>query len=273
MILLVVLLFVTFKKFKRHKIDNESFKSDYSDYNRIDRIKVDDKYAYCIGANATCKYGNSVKKGTYLNGDTYGLCDDGSPMICNNFISKMNLLDNIWKTPNNIPVQFSSVYKGFTEPTDYTPAVINKNIINFYDENSNIIDTIDKCSILGIEKINCLSAVAIPYTYADTKDRYGDASNIYSSNDYNNTLGYVAPPAAKIQTQPNSYTQKNPISTGKSGMYPNFPCIADYGAMPGDNVCNNTLIQDNTLICPYYKPICSGYRCGNTFGKCIDSNV
>lgn len=245
--------------------NKESFKSDYSDYTTIDRIIVDDKYAYCIGANATCKNGHSIKKGTYANGDTYGLCDDGSPMICNNFISKMNLSDNIWKTPDNVPIKMSSIYKGFTEPTNYIPAVINKNTINFYDKNSNILDSINKCSILGTDKNNCLSAVEIPYTYADISNQ--------STNDYNNRLGYIAPPSAKIQVQPDSYTQKNPISTGKSGMYPNFPCIADYGAMPGDNVCNDTLIKDNTLICPYYKPICAGYRCGNTFGKCIDSNV
>jgi hypothetical protein len=185
----------------------------------------------------------------------------------------MNLNDNIWRTPNNVPIQISSTYKGFTEPTDYIPAVINNNTINFYDKNSNILDSINKCSILGIHKNNCLSAVNIPFTYADTKDRYGDASHVYLSNDYNNTLGYVAPPAAKIQTQIGSYTQTNQIGTGKSGMYPNLPCVADYGTMPGDNLCNNTLIEDNTLICPYSKPICAGYRCGNTFGKCIDSNV
>jgi hypothetical protein len=70
-----------------------------------------------------------------------------------------------------------------------------------------------------------------------------------------------------------SYTQTVPISKGKSGMYPNLPCIADYGALPGDNVCNGEigLIQDETLICPYYKPICEGYNCGSSFGTCTYS--
>ena len=50
------------------------------------RIKVDDKYAYCIGASARCETGAPVKGGIYNGGTTYrSTCDDGSNMICNNF--------------------------------------------------------------------------------------------------------------------------------------------------------------------------------------------
>ena len=56
-------------------------------------------------------------------------------------------------------------------------------------------------------------------------------------------------------------------------MYPGLPCIADYGASEGDNICNGEvgLIKDQSLVCPYYKPICNGYRCGSKFGKCTYS--
>lgn len=261
----------------------ETFKSDYSDYNSIDRIKVDDKFAYCMGAFPTCKTGapikgdiytngNSgapIKGGIYTNGNTYkSICDDGSNMVCNNFVStNLDICGNsyLWQSPNNKPVLFSQIYQGFTEPTSYIPAVINNNSINFYDIDNNIIDTINKCDILGLDSNNCKNALKIPFMNADTKNN--------DVNAFNNTLGYNDPKVIG-SFDVSSYTQTTPQSNGTSGMYPNLPCIADYGAFPGDNVCNGEigLIQDNTLICPYYKPICSGYRCDSTFGKCIDSN-
>jgi hypothetical protein len=60
---------------------------------------------------------------------------------------------------------------------------------------------------------------------------------------------------------------------GVPGMYPNLPCVADYGSFPGDNVCNGEigLLEDPGLICPYNKPICN-YQCGSKFGTCNYSN-
>jgi hypothetical protein len=60
---------------------------------------------------------------------------------------------------------------------------------------------------------------------------------------------------------------------GFSGMYTNLPCVADYGSLIGDNVCNGEigLLEDPGLICPYNKPICN-YKCGSTFGTCSYSN-
>jgi len=244
----------------------ENFKSDYSDYNVIDRIKVDDTYAYCIGASPTCETGLPVKGGLYNNGFTYkSTCDDGSNMVCNNFISKLNNSDNIWKSPNDTPIMFSQIYKGFTEPTSYIPAVINNNVINFFGPKNNVIDSINKCSLLGIDTNNCKKALNIPFTYADTSNN--------DINAFNNITGYNTDPKV-IGEFVSSYTEIPPVSEGISGMYSNLPCIADYGTNIGDNVCNGEvgLIQDKTLVCPNYKPICSGYRCGSTFGTCSYSN-
>jgi hypothetical protein len=249
----------------------ETFKSDYSDYNQIDRIQVDDKFAYCIGGIAKCNTGVPIKGGVYANGNTYkSNCDDGSNMVCKNFVStNLDICGNsyLWRTPNYKPLLFSQTYQGFTEPTSYIPAVINNNLINFYDKNS-IIDTINKCDVLGLDANNCKKVLKIPFTFADTKS-YISGNKIYDGNAMNNQTGYIDS-SAIVSFDVSSYTEKPPISNGTSGMYPNLPCIADYGALPGDNICNGEvgLIQDDTLVCPYYKPICKGYRCDSTPGSC-----
>lgn len=240
----------------------ESFKSDYSDYNTIDRIQVDDEYAYCIGGIPTCETGLPIKGGIYTNGDTYrSICDDGSNMVCNNAFTSNSSDDYVWKTPNATPIVFSGTYKGFTKPTSYVPAVINDTLINFYDETNSIVDTINKCSLLGINENNCKKALRIPFTFADTSNN--------DMNAFNNATGYNTDPDVIGSFFP-SYSEKIPESKGISGMYPGLQCIADYGASAGDNICNGEvgLLQDESLVCPYYKPICNGYRCGSTFGKC-----
>ena len=294
LIIIIILFIFLFIKNK------EQFKSDYSDYNSIDRIKIhdnfdyalgttnqylmndaytkDDTFAYCIGSIPRCESGTPIKIGVYQNGNTYkSICDDGSNMICNNFMSKKS--EKIFTTPNNTKIMFSDKYKGFTEPTTYIPALINDKILNFYDKDNNLLDSINKCSILDSEN-NCNKALNIPFPFADTKTQikydytYGDTniSGVYDPNAINTSSGYNIDSTPDIGSF-TSYTEKTPKSNGKSGMYPNLPCIADYGSQPGDNVCNGEigLIQDNTLVCPYYKPICQGYRCDSNFGKCTYS--
>lgn len=243
----------------------EAFKPDYSDYNSIDRIQVDDNYAYCIGAKPTCETGLPIKGGLYINGETYrSVCDDGSNMVCNNMFSIY--LDasgeNIWNTPNGTPITFSSMYKGFTEPMSYIPAVINDKLINFYDDKNSIVDTMNKCSLLGLDEENCKKALSIPFTFADTKNN--------DINVFNNTTGYTSDPSVIGSFFP-SYTEKTQINEnpGVPGMYTGLQCIADYGAKTGDNICNGEigLLNDEALVCPYYKPICN-YGCGSTLGKC-----
>lgn len=248
----------------------ETFKSDYSDYKQIDRIHVDDKFGYCIGGSAICKTGVPIKGGIYANGNTYkSYCDDGSNMVCNSELNNLDVCGNsyIWRTPNYIPLLFSQTYQGFTEPTSYIPAVINNNSINLYDSNSNIIDTINKCDILGLNANNCKKTLNLNFNLADTT-KHVSGTDEYDANKINDT-GYITEPTI-VNFDVGSYTEKPPISNGKSGMYPNLPCVADYGSMPGDNVCNGEigLIQDDTLVCPYYKPICKGYRCDSIPGSC-----
>lgn len=276
LIIIVFILLILLNVLNIFKM-KELFKSDYSDYNTIDRIEVDDTFAYCIGAKARCETGAPIKGGVYNNGDTYrSFCDDGSNMICNNFfLTNFDLSGNnyIWRTPNNTPILFSQEYKGFTEPTSDITPVINNNLINFYDKNNILIDSIDKCSILGINENNCKKALNIPFPFANKSYTYQSGTDTYAADASNNQLGYFSSPSV-IGNFVSSYTQTTPQSAGVSGMYQNLPCIADYGALPGDNVCNGEvgLIQDTTLVCPYYKPICSGYRCGSTFGHCEYSN-
>ena len=268
-ILCILTIFIIMDGVK--KLNIETFKSDYSDYKSIDRIHVDDKFAYCIGGLAMCKTGVPIKGGIYANGNTYkSYCDDGSNMICKNGLNNLDVCGNsfLWRTPNYTPVLFSKTYQGFTEPTSYIPAVINNDSINFYDVDSHIIDTINKCDILGINTNNCKQALKMKNNLAD-RTTHLSGTDEYNANKINDLTGYTVESDIDIGTFNSSYTEKTPESNGKSGMYPNLPCIADYGAMPGDNVCNGEvgLIQDNTLVCPYYKPICN-YRCDSTFGSC-----
>ncbi len=253
------------------KIKIEPFKSDYSDYKTIDRIQVDDKFAYCIGGSAMCKTGVPIKGGVYANGDTYkSNCDDGSTMICKNELSNLDVCGNsyLWRTSNYTPILFSKTYQGFTEPTAYIPAVINNNSIMFYDIDSSVIDTINKCEILGSNATNCKQALKMNFEVDENPYRSG--TDEYNAKKINNENKYILPDIDIGTFKNSSYTEKIPQSNGKSGMYPSLPCIADYGAMPGDNVCNGEvgLIQDDTLVCPYYKPICRGYRCDSKFGSC-----
>jgi hypothetical protein len=139
--------------------------------------------------------------------------------------------------------------------------------------NNNVIDTINKCDILGLDTNNCKKALNMKNNLADPK-KYVSGKEVYDGNALNNDAGYINDPNVIGTFDIGSYTEKKIKSSGKSGMYPNLPCIADYGALPGDNVCNGEvgLIQDQTLVCPYYKPICKDYRCGPTFGNCDYSN-
>ena len=286
MILYLILLFVFIYLFLFNKNLNENeikegFNTNYSDYNTIDRIKVNDNYAYCIGGKATCLTGAPILNGTYNGGTTYeSYCDDMSNMVCNNIFNSQNLDldasgDNyIWTTPNNIKFLFSKLFKGFTSLTSYLPVNMINNDYVFYDEKLNILDTINKCDILGIDANKCKKSLNIPYTIANTNKSqntprdnsyniYSDSSNGDISYNIDNTFTNIGQYSQTIQTIP--------VSKGTTGMYPNLPCIADYGSSPGDNVCNGEigLIQDETLICPYYKPICNGYKCDSKFGKCI----
>jgi hypothetical protein len=143
-------------------------------------------------------------------------------------------------------------------------------IWNEWNKNDNIIDTINKCSVLGVNENICKKALSIPFPLAN-ESPYISGSDKYDPGAINKEAGYIQDLAPVSSSLPASYTQIVPKSNGKSGMYPSFPCIADYGASPGDNVCNGEigLIQDNTLICPYHKPICNGYRCDSKFGTCV----
>lgn len=273
MILYLLLLFVFIYLFLFKKINREGFNNDYSDYNTIDRIKVKDTYGYCIGGKATCLTGAPVLNGNYKGGITYeSYCDDMSNMVCNNIFNSQNLDisgDNyVWTTPNNIKILFSKLFKGFTSLSNYIQVNMLNNDYVFYDENLNKLDTINKCDILGIDTNKCKKALNMPYTFANTNNDnsyniYSDSSNgDISYNTYNN-ISDIGQYSQTIETKI--------VSQGKRGMYPNLPCVADYESAPGDNICNGEigLLEDETLICPYYKPICNGYKCGSTFGKCV----
>jgi hypothetical protein len=277
MLIIIILLIVILAL-----IVNFTFKEGFNDFSTIDRIQTpDQKYGYCIGGKVSCTTGAPILIGNYNGGNTYkSSCDDGSNMVCNNTLStNFDVIlnsngDHIWRTAHNSEIDFSSTYKGFTTSISYIPAIINDDKLVFYDSNNTILDTIDKCSILNAaDQQSCYKSTGtLPNKSKNLITTYYDQS----SNDLN-SLGYNTDPKKIGQFVP-SYTE--PVKENNAGNYPNLPCIADYSplsgethdysAMAGDNLCNGQfgLLQDKSLVCPYYKPICKGFSCGSNFGTC-----
>ena len=48
-------------------------------------------------------------------------------------------------------------------------------------------------------------------------------------------------------------------------------CLADNGAETGDPLCcgQSSVVQNTKYNCPAETPICVGYKCGSTWGKCV----
>ena len=48
-------------------------------------------------------------------------------------------------------------------------------------------------------------------------------------------------------------------------------CVADFGAQVGDKLCcgQTGVVQKDDRVCPYSKPVCSGFKCGSKWGVCV----
>ena len=226
----------------------EGFKSDYSDYTTIDRVKVPKGYAYCLAGNVTCPTGTLTQiKDNYSGGNTYNyLCDNsGTFAECQgNFQYNMNGKQLNWKTPTarEISFPFSDEYKGFTIPYSYVPVDLNGNYMDFYDASSNVLDNIHKCDMLLTDSLTdqCKSALTPVVT------PIVNCSTCSSSSD-------------------SSASSSTPDGTGQK-------CVANYGANTGDPLCcgQTGVLQkwSSEYVCPSSAPTCTGYSCGNTYGKC-----
>lgn len=49
-------------------------------------------------------------------------------------------------------------------------------------------------------------------------------------------------------------------------------CVADFGAQVGDKLCcgQTGVVQKDDRVCPYSKPVCSGFKCGSNWGVCVE---
>jgi len=255
--------------------NKEGFKSDYSDYNKIDRIlTTSGNYAYCIAGQVTCPSNTSLKKfnDTYTDsgkGTTYELLcrNDDTPTdyqaeCSGNYVHKLSeqyrmssqsatsgKLD--WKTPTarQINFQFSNIYKGFSTayPIQHIPVGMNKNNIEFYDTNKNVLDSIHKCEMLNNQK--------------ETDDCYFQIEQ--------NEAIEIAKRAAAIEE-----AKKKAIADAKANAEEDEPkkCVADYGTNLGDGLCCGQpgVLQYSAYdyICPKSAPNCSNYVCGKKYGTC-----
>ena len=51
-------------------------------------------------------------------------------------------------------------------------------------------------------------------------------------------------------------------------------CVADFGAQVGDKLCcgQTGVVQKDDRVCPYSKPVCSGFKCGSKWGVCVEKD-
>ena len=234
----------------------EGFKSDYSDYTTIDRIKTGtNSYAYCIAGNVMCPSGNRVRiMDNYKKGKTYNYsCGLNAQAECRgNFQYKMNSSNRSdWKTPSarEISFPYSDDYKGFTIPYTYIPVDICNNFMNFYDSSHNVIDNINKCSMLksDIESYKCNIAYI-----SKLAEMFENGITTFMD-------GFPIGDALKKLIKPKTETS-------------NIKCIANYGTTVGKPLCcgQTGVLQKSATeyVCPASKPTCAGYTCGDEYGTC-----
>uniref|UniRef100_A0A6C0EW30 Uncharacterized protein n=1 Tax=viral metagenome TaxID=1070528 RepID=A0A6C0EW30_9ZZZZ len=234
----------------------EGFKSDYSDYNTIDRIKTGtNNYAYCIAGQITCPSGNRIViDDNYKGGKTYDyLCSNNTQVECKgNFQHKMNVEQLEWKTPSSREISFpySDDYKGFTTEYDYIPVDISGQFMNFYDSSGDVLDNINKCTMLNSDidtyKCNIASISRMFDLFEKGITSFLDDLPIGDA-------------LKKLINKPQTSTS-------------NTKCIANYGTTVGKPLCcgqTGVLQKSSTeYVCPASKPTCAGYTCGHTYGTC-----
>ena len=67
------------------------------------------------------------------------------------------------------------------------------------------------------------------------------------------------------------YLQGNPeLCCGNNKEF-NIKCSANFGSKIGDPLCceQEGVVQNTKFICPSELPTCIGYKCGETWGKCV----
>ena len=240
-----------------------------TDFN-IDRVNVEPitgnsgEYIYCPGGIITCPTGNLVEQtDTSYFGTTYDFyCSDGSGnkldenVICTNQLGKKNnrlelgsgcdknsddytttVLEGIESLTDSCGNEYNGL-NGFTSPYTTIPMTISGEYVLLYKDTGDY-NKIKRCFLT--DNPNC----------CDNDSSNGNANNSANGNTNTTTNG----------------------NTNTSANGNDIKCLADNGASVGDPLCcgQDGVLQNTKYNCPSEYPKCMGYKCGETWGKCVAS--
>jgi hypothetical protein len=193
-------------------------------------------------------------------------------------------------------------YLGMTQPYSYVPAAIdasNNNKLNFIKNQSGaVVEYMDICDpYYQTDQDNCKKKL---YGSINSTTIIGNAVGDASYNPPNvpydpslwlnqklidNSLTGIWNPGSSGTSAngtsasiPSSKTSSitSPINSCETKSYPQtdcsakIPCVADFGAEIGDNLCcgQTGVLQNTKNICPVNKPTCSNFDCKTQLGYC-----
>lgn len=226
-----------------------------------------DEYIYCPAGNVVCPSGtildelddyedpngNTHKSYKYWCKDASGVVSDVSHVMCkNNYLGKKSVNKLYMRSENkkdsngnllstNINEITSTSGKGllqsgldgFTDPYKHIPMSISGEYLILYKADQKVNFKATPC-FLYEDSATCIS-------------NYYDVSDSDSSD---NSTG-------------ESCDSDTPIK-----------CVADNGANVGDPLCcgQTGVVQSTKYNCPANYPYCVGYKCGQTWGKCVSTS-
>jgi hypothetical protein len=183
----------------------------------------------------------------------------------------------------------SSINKGFTSPTNYIPATISGNKINFVNSNGIVNEFMDVCDVyFGTNQENCRKSV-----YGSTTGSLEDSNkssflsqlskyffhNVLSSGVEDTTEeGDTNDDSENTDGSSSGGSSSSNYSSTERGCDIDIHCIADFGTKIGDNLCcgQEGSLEEKDIygrsllgyVCPATKPKCKKFNCDTKKGIC-----
>jgi hypothetical protein len=221
------------------------------------------EYIYCPAGNIICPSGsvlqelddytdtngNKHKSYKYWCKDPSGNVSDVSHVLCeNNYLGKDTVNSLFIRSENEKDDYGNYLYQNINEITQTSgKALTGSGLDGFTDPYTYVPMSISGEYLILYKPDNSIDFKATPcFLYEDS---YNCISNYYDGNSSNNNTD--CPPS------------NNDIN-----------CVADNGANIGDPLCcgQTGVVQDTKYNCPANYPYCVGYKCGQTWGKCVSTS-
>ena len=204
---------------------------------KIDRIKTpNNKYMYCLGGNLECPENSRLQKIDDLQYNSRY-----QENIGNTYESKCYDISNNVATKNNVMCKNSI----FEKKKSYT-----------FSSSCNDEDKINV--VIESNSNDEFSNFTKNYNYIPLSV---DSDFVYLYKE-DGELNFKADPC---------YLQGNPELCCENKNEFNIKCSANFGSKIGDPLCceQEGVVQNTKFICPSELPTCIGYKCGETWGKCV----